>query len=60
MNKICIANFQGKSGQSFHRIQGTLRRESTHTVLIELPIAFRKKKKYVKRHKKKHDVSIIG
>lgn len=57
MSKICIANF---SGRSFRRIQGTLKEENTHTVLMELPAAFWKKNKYVKRHKRKHDVSIIG
>ena len=56
MNRICIANFSAKS---FRRIQGTLKKENTHTVLMELPMTFRKKKKHVVRHKRKHDVSII-
>lgn len=57
MNKLCIADFSAKT---FRRIQGTLKEENTHTVLMELPLSHRKKNKYVKRHKKKHDVSIIG
>ena len=53
MKVICIAQF-GKS-----RIQGQLKNENHHTVLMELPKVCQKKKKYVKRHIKKHDVSLI-
>ncbi len=54
MNALCIARF-GKS-----RVRGHLLHDNTHTVIIELPLHHRKKgKKYVKRHKRKHNVSII-
>ncbi len=53
MKAMCIARF-GKS-----RIQGYLKHEAFHTVVMELLPCHQKKKKYVKRHKRKHDVSII-
>lgn len=53
MDTICIAQF-GKS-----RIQGTLKHQNFHTVLMALPKVWRKKNKYVKRHIRKHDVSLI-
>jgi hypothetical protein len=53
MKPMCIARF-GKS-----RVQGHLKHEAFHTVVMELLPCHQKKKKYVKRHKRKHNVSII-
>jgi len=55
MPNIVIADFRRKKS----RIQGTLVKENTKTVLMELPACYRNTKKHIKRHKGKHDVSVI-
>ena len=55
MSNIVIADFRKKKS----RIQGTLVKENTKTVLMELPACYRNIKKHIKRHIRKHDVSVI-
>ena len=54
MKAMCIARFGKK------RVQGLLSYDNTHTVVMELlPCHQKRGRKYIKRHKRKHDVSII-